>query len=113
MQPARNEDQMKIFKLITVIYITAIVTMTSLLNFSLALLIAVLLVPMILSVDVTQKSKRYVLFFDFHQIKAWLPYNHKRAGNCLRRSPAVSRLTCFHIAVRNRKEPGTICIGKV
>ena len=27
----------------------------------------------------------------------------------LRRSPAVSRLTCFHIAVRNRKESGTIC----
>ena len=42
--------------------------------------------------------------------KAWLPYNRKRAGDCLRlpvttcdylcRSPAVSRLTCFHIAVK-------------
>ena len=41
--------------------------------------------------------------------KACFPYNRKRAGDCLRRLPAVSRLTCFHIAARNRKESGTIC----
>jgi len=59
-QPTRNEISLKILKLVIIVYVTAVLTMTSLLNFSLALLVAVPLVPLIFCVDVQKDSKRFI-----------------------------------------------------
>lgn len=59
-RPVMSEKQLMSTKLFTILYITAVVTMTSLLNFSFALLLAVPLVPMIICINVRQTTRRLV-----------------------------------------------------